>query len=609
MAYFKHICFVEAPQAIITPFPRYVTDCIGILYLAAAVQDIAESLVIPDNYYNDRLFESFRMLLKKRRCDLVAISSMTGGFNNAKRLAEIAKSHGSFVVLGGFHPTALPEEVLKLESVDLVVLGEGEATFRELVQKGPSREVRGIAWKENGSIVYTGERALIEDIDSIAFPLRSLRPLRYGEKGSDYSIDTIYTSRGCPWSCSFCANSHMHQHWRGRSPENVLDEIALLHDPKKKKLLKIWDANFLTNIKRVDTICDLMIERGLTNFKIMTETRVKDVVRAERILGKLRKIGLKTVGLGIESPNPKTLELMNKGNAMGDVSRAITLMGQHEIDTEGYFIIGHHSESMKETMAYPEFAKALGLPLALFMVITPYPGTKIFDEYRHDGNITSFDWDLYNNFSPVIKTEHMDPPALVKMMDYCTVAFCSYQTLLKKENERGILISLLYELFQIVFLMRVNMSLGLKDIREAVFDAYLSYLGTNPVIDCNVAASAMKNQRAIVVRLQHSPSRAIDFIIEQKDDRRKLSMVTRFDGKPSVGPIIRLDELIAAVCSVSMDTLMHLLCRVELFSNNPVRLADQLFPLLGDRGVRSMGRKLVTLYASCLRGKGQIIRK
>jgi len=604
MAYFKHICFVEAPQAIITPFPRYVTDCIGILYLAAAVQDIAEGLVIPDNYYNDRLFESFRMLLKKRRCDLVAISCMTGGFNNAKRLAEIAKSHGSFVVLGGFHPTALPDEVLKLECVDLVVLGEGEATFRELVQKGPSREVLGIAWKENGTIVFTGERPLIEDIDSIAFPLRGLRPLRYGEKGSDYSIDTIYTSRGCPWACSFCANSRMHQHWRSRSPENVVEEIALLHNFKKKKLLKIWDANFLTNIKRVETICDLMIERGLTNFKIMMETRVKDVVRAERILGKLRKIGLKTVGLGIESPNPRTLELMNKGNAMGDVSRAISLMGQHEIDPEGYFIIGHHSETMKETMAYPEFAKALGLSLALFMVITPYPGTKIFDEYRHDGNVTSFNWDLYNNFSPVIKTEYMDPAALVKMMAYCNVAFCSYQSMLKKENKRGVLFSFLYELFQTVFLMRVNMSLGEKEISEAVFDAYLSYLGTNPVIDCTIADSGTKPQQAIVVRLQHSPSRAIDCVIEQKGDRRTLSMVTRFDGKPSIGPIIRLDELVAAVCSVSMDTLMHLLCRVELFSNNPVRLADQLFPLFGDREVRSMVGKFLTLYIRCFRGKG-----
>ena len=604
MAYFKHICFVEAPQAIITPFPRYVTDCIGILYLAAAVQDIAEGLVIPDNYYNDRLFESFRMLLKKRRCDLVAISCMTGGFNNAKRLAEIAKSHGSFVVLGGFHPTALPDEVLKLECVDLVVLGEGEATFRELVQKGPSREVLGIAWKENGTIVFTGERPLIEDIDSIAFPLRGLRPLRYGEKGSDYSIDTIYTSRGCPWACSFCANSRMHQHWRSRSPENVVEEIALLHNFKKKKLLKIWDANFLTNIKRVETICDLMIERGLTNFKIMMETRVKDVVRAERILGKLKKIGLKTVGLGIESPNPRTLELMNKGNAMGDVSRAISLMGQHEIDPEGYFIIGHHSETMKETMAYPEFAKALGLSLALFMVITPYPGTKIFDEYRHDGNVTSFNWDLYNNFSPVIKTEYMDPAALVKMMAYCNVAFCSYQSMLKKENERGVLFSFLYELFQTVFLMRVNMSLGEKEISEAVFDAYLSYLGTNPVIDCTIADSGTKPQQAIVVRLQHSPSRAIDCVIEQKGDRRTLSMVTRVDGKPFKGPIIRLEELVAAVCTVSMDTLMHLLCRVELFSNNPVRVADQLFSLFGDRDVRNLGRKLVTLYIHCLQGKG-----
>jgi len=604
MAYFKHICFVEAPQAILTPFPRYVTDCLGILYLAAAVEDIAESLVIPDNYYNDRLFESFRMLLKKRRCDLVAISSMTGGFNNAKRVAEIAKRHGAFVVLGGFHPTALPDEVLKLECVDLVVLGEGEATFRELVLKGPSREVRGIAWKENNTIVYTGERPLIEDIDSIAFPLRGLRPVRYGEKGDDYSIDTIYTSRGCPWSCSFCANSRMHQHWRSRSPENVVEEIALLHNPKKKKLLKIWDANFLTNIKRVETICDLMIERGLTNFKIMMETRVKDVVRAERILGKLKKIGLKTVGLGIESPNPRTLELMNKGNAMGDVSRAITLMGQHAIDPEGYFIIGHHSESMKETMAYPEFAKALGLPLALFMVITPYPGTKIFDEYRHDGNITSFNWDLYNNFSPVIKTEQMDPAALVKMMAYCTVAFCSYQSMLKKENERGVLISFLYEIFQTVFLMRVNMSLGEKEISDVVFDAYLTYLGTNPVIDCKIANSAIQRQRTIVVRLQHSPSRAIDCVIEPQGDRRTLSMVTRVDGKPFKGPIIRLEELVAAVCTVSMDTLMHLLCRVELFSNNPVRVADQLFSLFGDRDVRNLGRKLVTLYIHCLQGKG-----
>lgn len=112
----------------------------------------------------------------------------------------------------------------------------------------------------------------------------------------------------------------------------------------------------------------------------------------------------------------------------------------------------------------------------------------------------------------------------------------------------------------------------------------------------------MKRQRAIVVRLQHSPSRVIDCVIEQKNDRRTLSIVKRFDGKPLVGPVIRLDELVTAVSSVSMDALMHVLCRVELFSNNPVRVVDQLFSLLRDRDVRDMGRKLAILYVRCIRG-------
>jgi len=218
-------------------------------------------------------------------------------------------------------------------------------------------------------------------------------------------------------------------------------------------------------------------------------------------------------------------------------------------------------------------------------------------------NITSFNWDLYNNFSPVIKTGHMNSAALVKMMAYCNVAFCSKQSMLKREHEWGVLVSFLYELFQAVFLMRVNLSLGEKDITDAVFDAYLAYLGTNPVVERKIIDTTMKPQRVMVVRLQHSPSRVIDFVIEPQGDRRVLSMVTQFDGKSSVGPLIRLDELVADVCSVSIDTLMHVLCRVELFSNNPVRLADQLIPLFGDKEVRSMGRKLIALYVRCLRGK------
>lgn len=109
--------------------------------------------------------------------------------------------------MGGFHPTAMPEEALDYGCADLVVIGALEATFRELVEKGPSRDVTGLVWKENSDFVYTGMRELIMDVDST-------RPPRFGE------------------------------------------EIALIHDPKKKKLLKIRDANFLTNIKRARRFAD-----------------------------------------------------------------------------------------------------------------------------------------------------------------------------------------------------------------------------------------------------------------------------------------------------------------------------------------------------------------
>ncbi|NTU57564.1 MAG: B12-binding domain-containing radical SAM protein [Chlorobiaceae bacterium] len=605
MAFYKNICLIEAPQVVVTPFPRFITDCIGICYLAAAVEDIVDSLVIPENYYNDGLFDSFRSLLKKQPIDLVAISSMTGGFNNAVGLARIAKEHGKYVVMGGFHPTSLPEEVLKLDCVDLIAIGEGEATFRELVQNGPSRDIKGLAWRENGEVVYTGMRELIMDVDSIRYPLRALRPERFGEKGDDYTIDTIYTSRGCPWSCSFCANDKMHKQWRGRSAENVVDEIAKLHDPKKKKLLKIWDANFLTNIKRAEAICDLMIDRGLTNFRIMTETRAKDVVRAERILGKLNSVGLKKVGLGIESPNPQTLELMNKKNSLDDVSKAIGLLTNNHIGAEGYFIIGHHSETEQDTMTYPEFAKSLGLRQALFMAMTPYPGTKIFEEYRSEGNITSSDWDLYNNFTPVIKTAHLDTAALVRMLAYCNVAFCNYRSLLKRDSERGVLIVFLRDLFQLVFLLRVNKDLDRQEVGQIIFDAFVRYLGTNPRIEYRDSPPLPVMKQPYVVSVEHSSGQRVDFIIRQQGDGRAMTMKKVSASDPVTGPVISLDEVVNAAWSISMDILMRILYRNELMRNNPGLTVRQLIALFTDSDVRKAGVKLAGLYRNCVRKKSR----
>jgi anaerobic magnesium-protoporphyrin IX monomethyl ester cyclase len=598
MAFYNDICFVEAPPAVNMPFPRFASDCIGVCYLAAAVDDIVESMAMPENYYNEKIFESFERLLTERKFDLVAISSMTGCFSNAGKLARIAKKHGIVVVMGGFHPTALPEQVLDLGCVDLVVTGEGEATFRELVEKGPSREVKGLCWKENGEFVSTGMRELIKDVDSIRFPLRSIRPKRFGEKSEDYTIETIYTSRGCPWKCSFCANDKMHKNWRGRSAENVVEEIALIHDSKKKKLLKIWDANFLTNIKRVERICDLLIERGLTNFRIMTETRATDVVRAERILPKLHKIGLRKVGLGIESPNPKTIALMNKQNVLGDISKAIELLQKSGIGVEGYFIIGHHSETEADTMLYPGFARSLGLKNALFFAMTPYPGTHIFEEYRSQGNITSYDWDLYNNFCPVVKTETMSTERLVAMLVYCYVAFFNYKSLLKQQSERGMLRIFLRDVCQFVILTLGNRSLGKREIESAVYHAFECFASTKPRIE---QPSKTVLKRPVSFFLEERGGKQIGFRITQEGDKRVLAIRQVSGTAPDAGVVVRLDRVVDATAAVSMDVLMRLLYRKEIARHNPSAKARQFMSLALDSDILRAAAPFYRLYRDCVK--------
>jgi magnesium-protoporphyrin IX monomethyl ester (oxidative) cyclase len=392
----------------------------------------------------------------------------------------------------------------------------------------------------------------------------------------------------------------MHKQWRGRSAENVVEEIAQLHDPKKKKLLKIWDANFLTNIRRVERICDLLIERGLTNFRIVTETRAKDVIRAERILPKLRKIGLNKVGLGIESPNPKTLELMNKQNSLDEVTTAINLLNKFSVGSEGYFIVGHYAESIEDTMPYPKFARALGLRQTLFMAMTPYPGTKIFDEYARENNITSFDWDLYNNFVPVIRTAHMENRDIIAMMVYCNVAFCDYRTLLKRNDNRGVLLAFLKDLFQLVFLLRINKNLDRQEAASIVFEAFDRYLGTAPQNEFTRKPPPKPLHHPTGLCFAHGGQR-IDFVISQQGDQRTMEMRKVPSSQPPAFPVVRLDEVVDVVWSFSMDVLMRILYRNELIRNNPGLTVRQLLALLTDRDVRKVVARLVKLYRGCFR--------
>ena len=137
MSYFRNVCLLKSPQKGDIPYTLGLSDLTEICYLAGMVKNDVDSITIPVNINEIDPLRDFEKYLKSHTADMIGISSMTGAYINALEYAKVAKKHNLFVVLGGYHPTALPDEVLKSPYVDAVIRGEGELTFKELVNDGP----------------------------------------------------------------------------------------------------------------------------------------------------------------------------------------------------------------------------------------------------------------------------------------------------------------------------------------------------------------------------------------------------------------------------------------------------------------------------------------
>lgn len=420
MGRFKRVALLKGRQKMEPPNHSYLSDLVELCHLGAYIKNDVELVSIPAGPYDKDPLKTFANSLKKYQFDLVGISCMTGGYNDARRFARIAKQAGAYTVMGGYHPTALAQDVLADPNVDAVVRGEGELTLSELVRQGPSQDILGLSYKENGGQLHNPDRPLIQDLDALPFPAREIRPTRYGEVGDQYSIDTVYSSRGCIAKCTFCANDTMNKSLRSRSPENFIEELEQIHDKRVKKVVKFWDSIFLFDPDRVEQIIDLMFKRNLTNFRIITESRSDDVIRCRHLMKKLKQIGFEKLGLGIESPDQETFKRLRKGGSVSKNEKAIRILQEANIKVEGYFIIGHSHETMEDIKKYPGFAERTGISQrALYFVMTPYPGTQIYREYKSKNLIDSYDWDCYNNYGAVIHLENLQRDQVRDLLAHC----------------------------------------------------------------------------------------------------------------------------------------------------------------------------------------------
>jgi len=373
---------------------------LGLGYLAAVLEGAGHEVEIYDAVVET---EPLGPVLDRGKFDLVGVTAVTPLIYEAWEVAAQVKERGAITVLGGPHPTLLPDESLERPEVDIVVRGEGEETIVELAQaleEGSDLEgVLGISFKK-GTIVHNPSRPLSEDLDSLPFPAHhlfkierytNLQPLTDGLDPHARAY-TIVTSRGCPYGCIFCSKAITGRTWRPRSPENVVAEWRWLVKDLGATEIGITDDVMTLDAKRAKRICRLLIQEGLNHIPWITVhgIRVDDV--DEELLHLMKEAGCKRVGFGVESGSQRVLDYMKKGQTIEEVRRAFRWSKEAGLETMGFFIFGMPTETEETMEATIRLALELDPDLANFMIAAPYPGTELYEIILHEGNLFSRDW-------------------------------------------------------------------------------------------------------------------------------------------------------------------------------------------------------------------------
>ncbi len=416
---------------------RHVMNLIpplGLAYVASFLEKNGFNVKIIDCSLG-KSYEELIRILKRENPDVIGITSTTPVYESALKVAKDIKKElpETIVVIGGSHVTALPEEVMKTGLFDFGVLGEGELTMLELCEElkktdGKNvKKVKGIVYRKENKIYFTGKREFIRNLDDIPFPAWHLLPKlsEYSPTPASYKKlpqGIIMTTRGCPFRCRFCDNAVFGCSYRERSPENVLDEIDLLVEKFGIKDLKFFDDTLTLNRKRVYKICDGMKERGY-DFQWSCLSRVDKV--SEEMLRKIKDSGCWQILFGIESGDPRVLKSLNKGITIEQSMAAVKYAKSVGLSIRCDFLLGtpaETSESMKKTL---EFAKKLNPDFAHFNKFTPFPGTEFYKMLTKEG----YKFDFSKNCSQLDHTivmytpKGIDKEEFSKFIDYAHKQF------------------------------------------------------------------------------------------------------------------------------------------------------------------------------------------
>lgn len=414
----KKVLLIHPPFTVEDSVHKGAQPPLGLAYLAAVLErehyevKIIDS-VVEDYHRNEKIgenrfrygisFEALRQKIIDFNPDLVGVSCpFTIQYDNAKEICRISKEcvPGVPVVMGGAHPTSMPEQVMKECCVDVCAIGEADFTFLEMIRAFENGEgfekIDGIAFRQGGKVITNPKMKFIEDLDTIPFPARHLLPMeKYFQLNKPHGISfkrspntSIVSSRGCPLTCNFCS---IHTLWgrpfRPRSAENVMAEIRHLIMEYGIREFHFEDDNLTWSKQRAKKLFQAMVDENL-DILWSTPNGVFSGVLDKELLELMKKSGCYRIILGIESGSNEVLKnIIGKPQKVEKMKSLIKVAQKAGLEVGGFFVVGLPGETKGQIQETLDFARTSKLDYAGISVATPYPGTKLWEQCQNEGLI------------------------------------------------------------------------------------------------------------------------------------------------------------------------------------------------------------------------------
>lgn len=376
---------------------------LGLLSLAAFLRNKGHQVFLIDALNLGISPEKVVEKVKAIGPDFVGITATTSFIASAHECAQEIKKHCGKVttIIGGSHISAMPVQTIEeFPAFDLGVVGEGEETLLELLEDSISNyhQIAGIVFRDQGRPVMTGKRAQIRDLDQLPFPALDLLegfPDLYQPTPNNYQkkpVVSLVTSRGCPFSCTFCDQSVFGHRVRAFSPQYVVRMIQFYQERYGIREVSFYDDLFTFNKQRLVEFVNELAQTGI-QVSWSCESRIDTV--SDDSLRIMKESGCWQISYGIETGSQRILDYFNKRITVADIEKAVRLTHQRGMRIRAYLIVGSPPEDRESIAETKALIRRLPLDDLHISFFAPIPGSKAFKDIIGDQVVQWKDMDLY----------------------------------------------------------------------------------------------------------------------------------------------------------------------------------------------------------------------